>query len=198
MDTPGSDPTTSAPAATRHRTQVVVVGNGPVGQTAALLLARWGITCIVVDRRPQRDVIGSKAICQQRDVLDVWESVGVGHKIAAEGLTWDRATTLYKDATLFTQPFVDTGRSVFPPFVNISQTRTEQLLDEQIAAVARITVLWDHGVEQIQQDAEGVTLHCRRADGTPVDVRASYAIVAAGSAPRELRHQLGVVQRPQF
>lgn len=182
----------SRPATTRHDTQVVIVGNGPVGQTAALLLARWGIDCIVVDRRPQRDVIGSKAICQQRDVLDVWESVGVGHRIAAEGLTWDRATTLYKDATLFTQPFVDTGRSVFPPFVNISQTRTEELLDEQIAAAPHITPLWDHGVEQIEQDADGVTLHCRRADGTPVEVRAPYAIVAAGSAPRELRHQLGV------
>ncbi|MFT3776722.1 MAG: FAD-dependent monooxygenase [Ottowia sp.] len=187
MNIPASHPET-----TEHHTQAVIVGNGPVGQTAALLLARWGIDCIVVDRRPQRDAIGSKAICQQRDVLDVWESVGVGHKIAAEGLTWDRATTLYKDATLFTQPFIDTGRSVFPPFVNISQTRTEELLDEQIAAVARITPLWDHGVEQIEQSAEGVALHCRRADGTLVTVRAPYAIVAAGSAPRELRHQLGV------
>ncbi|HMN20517.1 MAG TPA: FAD-dependent monooxygenase [Ottowia sp.] len=188
------DPRTTRPdsAPTTHDTQVVVVGNGPVGQTAALLLARWGVDCIVVDRRAQRDVIGSKAICQQRDVLDVWESVGVGHKIAAEGVTWDRATTLYKDATLFTQPFVDTGRSVFPPFVNISQTRTEELLDEQIARASHITPLWDHGVEQIEQDATGVTLHCRRADGTPVQVRAQYAIVAAGSAPRELRHQLGV------
>lgn len=192
MNTTPSTTTQPNPARADHSTQVVVVGNGPVGQTAALLLARWGVDCIVVDRRPQRDVIGSKAICQQRDVLDVWESVGAGHKIAAEGVTWDRATTLYKDATLFTQPFVDTGRSVFPPFVNISQTRTEELLDEQIAKSRHITPLWDHGVEQIEQDAEAVILHCRRADGTPVTVRAQYAIVAAGSAPRELRHQLGV------
>lgn len=192
MNQPESQPAATGAAPTRHQTQVVIVGNGPVGQTAALLLDRWGVDCIVVDRRPQRDVIGSKAICQQRDVLDVWESVGVGHQIAAEGLTWDRATTLYKDATLFTQPFVDTGRSVFPPFVNISQTRTEVLLDERIAQAAHVTPLWDHGVEQIEQDAGGVTLHCRRADGTPVVVRAAYAIVAAGSAPRELRHQLGV------
>lgn len=189
-----ADPCPSGTASDQavHTSQVVVVGNGPVGQTAALLLNRWGVDCIVVDRRPQRDVIGSKAICQQRDVLDVWEAVGAGHKIADEGLTWDRATTLYKDTTLFTQPFVDTGRSVFPPFVNISQTRTEELLDEQIARAAHITPLWDHGVEQIEQDARGVTLHCRRSNGTPVRVQAQYAIVAAGSAPRELRHQLGV------
>src|SRR3954463_1574555 len=34
--------------------EVVVVGNGPVGQTAALLLARWGLDVVLLDARPGR------------------------------------------------------------------------------------------------------------------------------------------------
>ena len=70
---------------------VVIVGNGPVGQTLALLLARWGIGSVVLDRRPERDLVGSKAICQHGDVLDIWDTVGAGRAIADEGTTWARA-----------------------------------------------------------------------------------------------------------
>ncbi len=80
---------------------VVVIGNGPVGETTSLLLARWGIPVIVLDGRPERDMIGSKAICQQRDVLDVWEACGVGRQLADEGVTWSTARTYYKDRELF-------------------------------------------------------------------------------------------------
>ncbi|HEX6516836.1 MAG TPA: FAD-dependent monooxygenase, partial [Nocardioidaceae bacterium] len=112
---------------------VLVVGNGPVGQTTALLLARWGIPSVVLDDRARRDVVGSKSICQQRDVLDIWDSVGAGRQIADEGVTWTRARTFFRDHELFCIEFADAGRSPFPPFVNISQCRTEEVLDARIA-----------------------------------------------------------------
>src|ERR671923_221677 len=105
---------------------------GPMGETASLLLARWGIPVIVLDRRPARDLIGSRAICQQRDVLDVWEAVGAGRRLANEGVTWSTARTYYKDRELFRITLADPGQSPFPPFVNISQARTEEVLAEKM------------------------------------------------------------------
>jgi 3-(3-hydroxy-phenyl)propionate hydroxylase len=99
--------------------RVAVIGNGPVGQTTALLLARWGIPVVLLDDRVRRGVEGSKAICQQGDVLDIWDSVGAGCAIADEGLTWTCARTFYRDRELSAYTL---GRSAvsFPPFVNIS------------------------------------------------------------------------------
>src|ERR671922_1938253 len=97
---------------------VAVLGNGPVGQTTALLLARWGVPVTVLDARPDRDHVGSKAICQQRDVLDVWEAVGAGRRITDEGVTWTTARTFHRDRELFCHTLPDPGRSFFPPFVN--------------------------------------------------------------------------------
>jgi len=94
---------------------VLVVGAGPVGQTTALLLARWGVPSVVLDKRPARDLVGSKAICQQRDVLDIWASVGAGEQIAAEGVTWTTARTFHRADELFAHTFADAGSSPFPP-----------------------------------------------------------------------------------
>ncbi|MGW3485133.1 FAD-dependent monooxygenase [Rhodococcus indonesiensis] len=174
-----------------HNGTVAVLGNGPVGQTTALLLARWGIRVIVLDGRPERDPIGSKAICQQRDVLEVWAAVGVGEQVAAEGVTWDTASTFYRNEKLFTQSFVDNGRSAFPPFVNISQARTEELLDERIAAEPLIEVRWGHHVDGIDQDEAGVRVLCTTADG-PAVVPVDYAVATMGARADAFRRHLGL------
>lgn len=170
---------------------VVVIGAGPVGQTAALLLARWGVPVTVLDARPERDAVGSKAICQQRDVLDVWEAVGAGRLIADPGVTWERARTYYRDAELFCLTFADRGRSPFPPFVNVSQSHTEQVLDQRIAATRTIEVRWGHEVTGISQDADGVTVTCRTGEGER-RVRAPYVLACAGARGDAVRRTLGV------
>ncbi|MFC5814462.1 FAD-dependent monooxygenase [Nonomuraea harbinensis] len=164
--------------------QVIVVGAGPVGQTAALLLARWGVRVLVLDGRPGREPAGSKSICQQRDVLDIWASCGAG-RIAEEGLAWTTARTYYRGEELFSWTF--DGGPGLPACVNISQTRTEQILDAALAAQPPAEVRWDHRVTGLEQDDGGVTVRC----GDRV-LRAPYAVVCAGARGQALRQALGV------
>lgn len=205
MDQQTAQPKESIPAMSPELPiePVLVIGAGPVGQTTALLLARWGLPVIVVDTRPERDLVGSKALVQQRDVIDVWSAVGAGDEIAAQGVTWTTGRTMYRDRELFATQWVDRGASPLPAFVNISQSRTEALLDEQIARQPLIDVRWDHEVIDLTQDDHGVAITCRTGrsdlnekaalDGkSEVLLRGSHAIACGGSRGDRLRALLGV------
>lgn len=175
-----------------NRKHVLVLGNGPVGQTTALLLASWGISVTIIDCRVQRDSIGSKAIAQQRDVLDVWEHVGVGSKVAAEGITWSHSRTFYQSTELFRDSYFPNADSPFPSFVNISQTRTEQLLDERIAQQPLISAVWGQTVTDIKQDESGVTVQAESAEGTTSSFSGDYAVAALGARADAIRKRLGL------
>ncbi|MDO5738690.1 MAG: FAD-dependent monooxygenase [Ornithinimicrobium sp.] len=181
------DPALISSAATER---VIVIGAGPVGQTTALLLARYGIPVILLDARPARDLVGSRAICQQRDVLDIWDWCGAG-QIVQEGLTWTRARTFYRDHDLFCVDLPDPGASPLPPFVNIAQPRTEQILDALLEASPLVDLRWGHEAVELQTIDEGVEIVARTTHGE-VRIGGSYAVAAAGARGSTVRSQLDI------
>jgi 2-polyprenyl-6-methoxyphenol hydroxylase-like FAD-dependent oxidoreductase len=169
---------------------VVVIGGGPVGQTAALLCAGWGLRVRVIEASAQRDRVGSRAICQQREVLDTWDAIGAG-VLARRGLTWSTGRTYYQGNEIFAVELKDRGSSLLPPFVNISQAEVEGVLLGLIEVNPLIEMSYGARVCHIQSDDHGVRMELDTEAGRK-QLASRFAIACCGLHSNELRTQLGV------
>ncbi len=170
----------------RDEVPVAIVGAGPVGMTLALCLARWGVPCVVLERSPVPRRVGSRAICQQRDVLDTWDALGAG-TLWREGVTWSVGRTYVGDREVRCVRLARLGASPLPAFVTISQSRVEAVLEGLVAKEPTVVVRRGFEVRTLVPDDDGVTLR-----GDEGELRAAWVVLAAGAHAEALRDAIGV------
>lgn len=144
--------------------QVIVVGAGPVGLTAALLLADAGVRTTVVERSTAPGDL-PRAISLQDESFRVLEQLGLASQLKSESLVDTGSRYFGLDDRLLAESRPAPSRLGHPAKTQFDQPILEQLLFERAIAHPNLEVLLGTEAVQLSQDAEGVTLEVATAQG---------------------------------
>ncbi|MFJ6651456.1 FAD-dependent monooxygenase [Microbacterium sp. NPDC091313] len=170
---------------------VVVVGAGPVGKTAALLLASYGIGTVVIEKG---DGLSDepKAISVDDETLRIYQQAGIVEdvlRIIVPGIG-----TQYFDSEgepLFLGGSPRPGRFGYPFKNPFSQPELEQVLHAALTREPLVTYLTGHEVRELHQSPREVTVRVAASDGSEFDVSAAFLIGADGGRST-VRAQAGI------
>ncbi|MEW2327619.1 FAD-dependent monooxygenase [Micromonospora chersina] len=181
-------PTTGREADVHRTTDVLVVGAGPAGLTAAVELARRGIDCRVIDKLATPAGQADKAIGVHCRTMEIWEEQGVVREAMDAGI-WLTGNMVFVNG-------VETHRMSWElpglPYAHLGlpQYETERILTARLATLG---VRPQRGAELVDftQDGDGVTATVATADGGTETVRARYLVGCDGAHSR-VRELLGL------
>ena len=167
---------------------VAVVGAGAVGLTLAARLAQHGASVDLFEAEPRRERIGSKAICMQRETLEIWARLGIGQAVADRGIQWRVGRTYVRGRQLFESHLPGDGEH-FPPFVNISQSEVEARLEARAVELG-VRIHRGHRFTGLDQAGDAVAA-AFETDAGSVSHRSSF-LVGADGAHSSVRHAPGI------
>lgn len=175
----------------RQKTEILVVGAGPSGLTAALQLARYGVRVRVVDRKSS-PVEQARATIVHARTLEYLDRLGLADQAMEQGVPITHVEMHEKSRAPAHLPLFDPGiegRTRFPCALSLEQSKTERIL---VAALAEhgVTVEWGGSVESVADDSREVSVTVRRAG--QLDTITARRVVAADGASSTVRRCLGI------
>lgn len=169
------------------RSDVIIVGAGPVGLAAAVDLALHNVACVVVD---DDNVVslGSRAICWAKRTLEIMDRLGVGERMRDKGITWKVGRLFDGADEVFAFDLLPEAGHNMPAFVNLQQYYVEEFLIDRCRDFPDIIDLrWKNRLVGLVQDDDRVTAMVETPQGA-YELRAPYLVACDGarSATRRL------------
>ena len=172
-----------------RRHKVVISGAGPIGMTAALTLARYGIPSVVLDRKDTFND-GSRAICIARASMHILERIGAVKPFIEKALGWQFGRSYYRGEQIFRLEMPHPAGEKYLPMYNLQQQYIEQFLHDAVAASPLIDIRWQSEVTDITTQTDGASLAVSTPTGD-YTLEADY-VLAADGARSGIRSKLGL------
>lgn len=180
---------------------VLIVGAGPAGLVTSLLLGRYGIPSLLVERRQGTSIVPRATGINLRS-MEIFRSLGLEPAIQAASMDvrgrplWVELQTLR--GPVLAERHIDApsgaSRLDFPSpcaHLQCAQDRLEPLLLEAIQACSVSNVRFGAELVEFEQDEAGVCAWVRADGAERTEVRARYLIGADG-ARSQVRAALGI------
>lgn len=164
-------------SSTRER-DVIVVGGGPVGLVAALLMADAGVRVTVVEKATRPGDL-PRAISLQDESFRTFEQIGIADALKAESLLDTGSRYFGLSDRLLAEAKPIPSRLGHPAKTQFDQPVLEQLLFDRAAANPGIELLLGAEATAVSQDAEGVSVTIG-PDGSVRTLRAAWLVGADG------------------